>query len=176
MLFQLAEIGIPWVNEFPDAFKGQVVGFVLFVALMWKFAKPAIGNMLNDRAARIAESQMQVEKALSEAKSVYEDYAARLSGIEEEQRQRISAAVREAEQVRGEIIAEAQHNAALMQRRVAEEIAREQTRQRILLHRELVQQTMYAAEASITAFSGDKVQRTLIQDFVSQVSAQEKGA
>jgi F-type H+-transporting ATPase subunit b len=176
VLFQLAEIGIPWANEFPNSFKGQVVGFILFVALMWKVGKPAIANILNDRATRIGESQEQVEKALSEAKSVYADYAARLSGIEEEQRQRISAAVREAEQVRGEIVAEAQHNATLMQRRVAEEIAREQTRQRILLHRELVQQTMNAAEDSISAFSSDKVQRTLIQDFVSQVSTQEKGA
>lgn len=177
-MFQLAEIGIPWVNEFPDAFKGQVVGFILFVALMWKFAKPAIGNMLNDRATRIGETHAQVDKALSEAKSVYEDYSARLQGIEGEQRERISAALREAEQIRSEIIAEAEQNAALLKRRAEEELAREQTRQRILLRRELVQQTMSAAEGSISAFSSEKMQRTLIQEFVLQVatSNKEKGA
>jgi len=177
VLFQLAEIGIPWVNEFPDSFKGQVIGFILLVALLWKFAKPGISTMLNDRASRIQEAQSQVELALSEAKSVKSDYSSRLSGIEEEQRQRIAEAVREAEQVRGEIIAEAQHTAALIQRRAQEELAREQTRQRILLHRELVQQTMSAAEQSVTAFSQEPVQRQLIQEFVSQVATtNEKGA
>ncbi len=178
MLFQLAEIGIPWVIEFPEAFKGQVVGFILFAVVMWKFAKPAIGNMLNDRASRIAESHAQVDKALSEAKSVYEDYSARLRGIEGEQRERIGAAVREAEQVRGEMIAEAEQNAILIKRRVEEELSREQTRQRILLRRELIQQTMSAAEGSISAFSNESMQRTLIQEFVSQVatSSAEKGA
>jgi len=146
LLTTLAELTIvPFKIEFPDALAGQIVGFVLLVLLLSKLAGPGIKGMLNARSERIAESQDQVDKALSEAKSVYADYSARLAGIEEEQRTRIAEAVRESEFVRTEIVSEAKQAAALVSRRAAEELAREQARQRTLLRRELVQRTMSAA-------------------------------
>ncbi len=171
MFTGFAEIPIiPFANEFPDSFKAQIIGFLLLVGLfMWK-VKPALGAMLSARSTRIAESHEQVDRALSETQRLHDDYAARLKGIEREARERINAAVQEAETVRGEIIAEAQNTSIQIRRRAEEELSREQTRQRILLRRLLVQQTIDAAEHAVTAFSQESVQRQLIQDFTVRVS------
>lgn len=171
MFTALAEITLnPFAIEFPNSLKAQIIGFVLLVLLFqWK-VKPGLSAMLGARTTRIEESQVQVDTALAETQRLHDDYAARLKGIEREARARIDEAVQEAETVRGEIIAEAQSASIQIRRRAEEELAREQTRQRILLHRLLVQQTLDAAEQSVTEFAGESVQRQLIQDFVSQVA------
>ncbi len=171
MFTALAEITFnPFAIEFPDSLKAQIIGIILLFALFWWKVKPGLGAMLGTRTTRIEEAQLQVDTALSETQRLHDDYAARLKGIEREARARIDEAVQEAEIVRGEIISEAQVTAIQIRRRAEEELSREQTRQRILLQRLLVQQTLDAAEYSVTAFAGEKVQRQLIQDFVTQVA------
>ena len=167
----LAAITInPFAIEFPDSLKAQIIGFLLLIALFMLKVKPGLSAMLGARTTRIEEAQVQVDTALAETQRLHDDYAARLKGIEREARSRIDEAVQEAETVRGEIIAEAQQTSVLIRRRAEEELAREQTRQRILLHRLLVQQTIDAAEHSVTVFSGEDVQRQLIQNFVTEVA------
>ena len=111
-----------------------------------------------------------MESALAEAKRLRDDYADRLKGIEVEQRERIEAAVKEAQTSHTEIIADAEQLAAAIRRRTAEEIARERTRQRIQLRREIVQTTFDAAEKAIKANSTDTVQHQLISDFVARAA------
>ena len=164
---------MPFVIEFPKALNAQIVGFLLLIALfLWKVA-PGLKTMLSDRASRVAEAQHQVDATLADVQRLRNDYAQRLQGIEAEARERIDAAVREAETARGEIIAEAQQSAIAIKRRTEEELARELTRQRILLRRQLVQTSIETAEYSLKAFADDKVQRQLIQDFITSA---EKGA
>ena len=103
---------------------------------------------------------------MAEAKRLRDDYSSRLKGIEVEQRERIEAAVKEAQTSHTEIIADAEQLAAAIRRRTAEEIARERTRQRIQLRREIVQTTFDAAEKAVKANNTDTIQHQLISDFV----------
>jgi len=144
-----------------------VVVFVLYRLNVQYLSLPYWRELLNDRATRIAQNHDQVESELADIKRIRDDYAARLARIETEARERIDAAVRDAELARVEIISEAEQSATLLRRRTEEEIGRERTRQRILLRRQIVQISLDAAEQAVRSNSGEKVQRQLIGDFIT---------
>lgn len=166
----------PFANEYPKAFLALIVGFGIFVLLAVKFGLPALKALLAQRESRIETAHNQVQTALGDVQKLRDDYAARIASIEAEQRERIDAAVREAEAVRGEIIAEAQSTANAINRRTQEELSRERTRQRLILRRQLVEAALNAAEQSIVATNSETTQRELIRDFTAQVKTAGKGA
>src|SRR5581483_6959814 len=167
----LAEIHFgPFAIEHPETVLAMLVGLALLVLLLGRFGLPSARSMLNDRAARIEENLTQVQRALEDVQRQRNDYAARIAQIETEARQRIDAAVREAETSRAEIIAEAEQTANALRRRAEEEIARERTRQRIRLRQEIVQLTLNAAEQSVRAHTNESVQRQLIGDFIARAA------
>ncbi len=161
----------PLANEHPETFWASLLGLLLLLALLYRFALPGFRRMLNDRAVRIESDQTQVASQLEDIQRLRDDYAARIRQIEVEARERIDAAVREAENARTEIIAEAQQTALALRRRSEEEIARERTRQRILLRQQIVATTLDAAEHSVRANSSEALQRQLIQDFIGRAAA-----
>lgn len=158
---------IPFVIEHPETVLAMLVGLALVVLLAVKFGGPATRTMLTERSQRIEQNLTSVQNALDDAQRLRNDYVTRLQGIEVEQRQRIEAAVREADTARTEIIADAGQTAEAVRRRAEEEMARERTRQRIQLRQQIVQITLDAAEHSVRAHATDTVQRQLIQDFIS---------
>lgn len=170
----------PIANEHPEALLALVIGFLLLLFLLVKvnipvFSLPYLRGVLNDRASRIQDAHEQVDRALADVRQLHDDYASRLQRIETEARQRIDEAVREAELARTEIISEARQSAEALRRRSEEELARERTRQRILLRQQLVAITLDAAEESVRAATNDSVQRSLIQDFITRASANGDG-
>ena len=172
---------IPFAIEHPGAVISLIIGLVLILFVLWKFdiiyiSYPYWKALLTERTARIETNHNQVQQALAEARSLRDDYANRLRGIEVEQRERIEAAVREAETSRAEIIADAAQLAAAIRRRTEDELARERTRQRIQLRREIVQTTFDAAEKAVKANSTDSVQHQLIGDFVARAANDGRAA
>lgn len=167
---------IPFVLESPQkTLLSMIIGLALLLFVFYKFniiylSYPFWKELLTTRTARIETNHNQVQEALAEAKRLRDDYATRLKGIEVEQRERIEAAVKEAQTSHTEIIADAEQLAAAIRRRTAEEIARERTRQRIQLRREIVQTTFDAAEKAVKANSTDTVQHQLIGDFVARAA------
>jgi len=149
----------------------QVIGFVLLVLLLWYvnipvFSKPFIRALLVSREQRVEEVHNQLELAVSDTQKLHDDYVERLRNIEIESRQQIDKAVREADAVHDEIIADAKQAAEAVTRRAEEELAREQTRQRILLRRTIVKMSLDAAEETVSKLNDDAVQRRLIADFI----------
>ena len=166
---------IPFAIEHRGATLSLIVGLVLILLVLYKFNIPYLSypfwkDLLTARTARIETNHNQVQQALAEARSLRDDYASRLRGIEVEQRERIEAAVKEAQTSHTEIIADAEQAAAAVRRRTEEEIARARTRQRIQLRREIVQTTFDAAEKAVKANSTDSVQHQLIGDFVARAA------
>ena len=166
---------IPFKIEHPDAVVPLLIGLALLLFVFYRFnivylSYPFWNELLTSRTARIETNHNQVQQALAEAKRLRDDYADRLKGIEVEQRERIAAAVKEAQTSHTEIIADAEQAAAAIRRRTEEEIARERTRQRIQLRREIVQTTFAAAEQAIKANSTDTMQHQLIGDFVARAA------
>ena len=166
---------IPFAIEHGGATRSLVIGLALLLFVLYKFdviyiSYPYWRDLLNARTVRIETNHNQVQQALAEAQRLRDDYASRLRGIEVEQRERIEAAVKEAQTSRTEIIADAEQLATAIRRRTEEEIARARTRQRIQLRREIVQTTFDAAEKAVKANSTDSVQHQLIGDFVARAA------
>ena len=176
----LAEFGFgPIAFEFPKALVATIVGFVLLVAFLYRMAGPGVSKHFATRTTQIAEQIEQADRQLADAQQIRDDYAARIGSIEVEHRQRLDAAVRDADAARAEIIADAQTAARALQRRTAEEIARERTKQRILLRQQIVQITLDAAEQSVLELETETSHRQLIADFIGRVgvhAAKGKGA
>ena len=172
-MLAFTQIG-PFFIEDTSILIAQILGFALFLVVVLKMPVsiplgiPYLKQQSGERAGRIAQDLQQVDTALKDTQRLHDDYAARLRDIETEQNQRISAAVREAEAARADIIADAESAATALRRRAEEEIAREQTRQRILLRQQIVQTTLDAAEQSVVALTDNKAQRSLIQDFITR--------
>lgn len=159
----------PFAIEHPKALIATIFGFVVLLALLWRFAIPGARTVFADRTTHIADVHQQAERTLADAQQIRNDYANRIAGIEVEHRQRLESAVRDSDAARAAIIADAEEAARALRRRTEEEIARERTRQRILMRRQIVQITVDFAEQAILELNSDPTQRKLITDFVSRV-------
>ncbi len=170
--FQFGPIAI----ENPKILIAQIIGFVLFAILVWKMPKtiplgvPFLKDATSERSARIEDNLAQVETAVSDTQRIHDDYLSRLRSVESEANQRIEAAVREAEEARAGIIAEAEETSKQVRRRAEDELAREQTKQRILLRQKIVALTLDAAEKSAREHSTANTQRHLISDFIARAA------
>lgn len=160
----------PFALEHTESIIATLVGFLVIVFLIVRFALPGMRTQLVDRTARIENAQREAERHLAEARQIRDDYANRIAQIEVEHRTRLDEAVREADAARAQIISDAQETARALQRRAEEEIARERTRQRILMRRQIVQITLDAAEQSVRDLNSEAAQRRLIADFIARVS------
>ena len=156
--------------EHPKDLVATVVGLALLLLLLYRFGLPAFKSSLTDRASNIESVIRQADAQLEDIARLRNDYATRIQQIEQEQRERIAAAVRDADTARSEIVADAEEAARTIRRRGDEELARERTRQRILLRQQMVGLTIGAAEAAVKAQNSDTVQRLLIRDFVGMVA------
>lgn len=177
---ELPQFG-PFALEDPKILVSTLIGLVLLGLLLYfvnvpVFSWPYLNGVLSARSARIEEHHRQVETALTDVRSLHNDYATRLQRIEVEARERIDSAVREADAARTEIIAEAQLSATALRRRAEEELARERTRSRILLRQQIVKTSLDAAEQAVRANSTDAVQRHLIRDFTLLAAHDKNGA
>ena len=174
--FQFGPIAI----ENPKILFAQVFGFLLFALLVWKMPKtiplgiPFLKDAASERSERIGNNLALVETAVSDTQRIHDDYANRIKGIEAEARTRIDAAVREAELARADIIADAEETTKQLRRRAEDELAREQTRQRILLRQQIVALTLDAAEQSARDHSTAQTQRHLISDFITRAPPMAK--
>lgn len=160
----------PFLVEHPKDLLATLVGLILLALLLYRFAVPGAKGMLTERATRIETETTQIDRQLRDIAQLRTDYANRIGGIEAEQRERIAAAVRDADNARADIIADANEAARLVQRRGEEEIERERTRQRIIMRQQMVQITLDAAEQAIRTQNNDQVQRNLIRNFIAQVA------
>ena len=177
----LAQVVIPWHIEDPKILLSMVIGFVLLLVLVLRVPIPYLSaphyrKELDERHERIATNKLQVDTAISEVQQLRNDYAARLHAIEEEARQRIDAAVREADSARAEIISDAEQAARSILRRSEEELDRERTRQRILFRQQLVKTAIDSAEVAIRSHTDDTVQHKLIDDFIIRAAGAETSA
>jgi F-type H+-transporting ATPase subunit b len=166
----LAELSLgPIAFHHPKALLASILGFALLLWLLGRYAVPSWRTGLNTRSSLIADAHDQAERQLADAQQIRNDYADRIASIEVEHRHRLEVAIRDSDAARADIIADAQEATRALRRRAEEEIARERTRQRILLRRQIVQITLDAAEEAILDLNSDEAQHRLIADFVTRV-------
>lgn len=149
----------------------QILGFLI---LLWALNKWALGpllSMLEARRAKIAAEFAAAERAMAEANEQKSRYEQELRGIEARARQRLTEAVAEGQKVGSEIRQQAQAEAARRLERAQEDIARENEKAKERIKEQVIDLALRSAEKILRRKLDDPAQRRMAGEFVDEVEA-----
>ena len=149
----------------------QILGFLLLVWILGKYAWTPLIAMLEKRRETIAGQFREAERRKAEAEALKVRYEQELKSIDAQARQKLLEAVGEGQKVAGEIKAQAQADAAQRLARAEEEIVREREKAKELLKQQMIHLAMRSAEKILRQRLDDPTQRQLVGEFIDEVEA-----
>jgi len=149
----------------------QILGFLILVWALRRFAWGPLLGMLEARRKRIAGEFEEAERLKAEARDLKARYEVEIRGLEAQARERIQQAVLEGQQLAAEIRAQAQAEAAHRLERAQDEIEREREKAKEVLKQQMVALSMRAAEKILRQKLDDAAQRRLAGEFIDEVAA-----
>ena len=149
----------------------QILGFLLMVWILRRYAWGPLIGMLEARREKIAGEFKEADRLKGEAVQLKARYEADLKGIEAQARQRITEAVAEGQRVAGEIRLQAQKEAAARLENAADEIMREREKAKEVLKGQIIDLSLRTAEKILRQKLDDPAQRRLAGEFIDEVGA-----
>ena len=149
----------------------QILGFVLMVWILSRYAWKPILATLAERRQKIADEFTEAERRQKSADQLKADYEAQLRGIEAEKRAKIQEGLAEGQKLAGEIRTQAQHEAQDRLHKAEDEIAREREKSKELLKEQVISLSLRTAEKILATKLDDPAQRALAGKFVDEVGA-----
>lgn len=149
----------------------QILGFLLLLWGLRKWAWGPVLGMLEARRARIAAEFAEAEKRQKDADALRARYEQELKGIEAQARQKIQEAVAEGQRVAGEIRTQAQAEAVQRLERAGDEIEREREKAKEMLKEQVIRLSLRSAEKILRETLDDPAQRKLAGEFIDEVGA-----
>jgi F-type H+-transporting ATPase subunit b len=150
----------------------QITGFVLLVLALKKLLW---GQVVDTLATRQSTIQGDLERALSERQqmeAMRAEYSERLTQVEHEARDRIQSALRDAQQMKDEIVANAHAEAEAQLQRTRDEIQREKQKAVVELRAQVADLAIEAAARILKQPIDSKAQRDLVNEFIGSVTPQ----
>jgi len=141
---------------------------LMFPALDSLFLKPLREGM-SERSRKIEETYNEVEGLRQQMNTMRSEYEQRLVATEAEAREQIQAQIREAQNLRTQLMAEASAKADELVKKASEEIEAEKSRVMIALRTEVVNLTLTATEKILNENMNDDRNRRLVEDFIKTV-------
>jgi F-type H+-transporting ATPase subunit b len=149
----------------------QILGFLVLVWVLRRYAWGPLLGMLEARREKIAGDFREVERHKVEALELKNRYELELRGVEAHARQRLQEAMAEGQKLAAEIRAQAQVEAASRLERAQDEIAREREKSKEILKQQMVALSMRAAEKILRQKLDDPAQRKLTGEFIDEIAA-----
>ena len=149
----------------------QIIGFLLMLWLLRKYAWGPVLALLEARRAKIAGAFDEAEKKNGEALALKARYEQDLRGIDAQARQRLQEAVAEGQKVAAEIKSQAQTESTQRLERAGEEIAREHEKAKEMLKEHIISLATRAAEKILRQELDEPAQRRLAGEFIDEVGA-----
>jgi F-type H+-transporting ATPase subunit b len=149
----------------------QVVGFILLVLVLKKYLFGPINGVLEARQNDIQGTLDQIHQDRQAMETSRREYEARLATIEAEARDRIQAAIKDAQGMKDEIVGSARGEADRLVSHAREEIVREKQQALVELRTQVADLAVNAAGKILRQSVDDRAHRELISDFISQVGA-----
>ena len=144
------------------------VFLILFKVLHLFFFGP-LGKAIHDRNSELERTFTDAENLRSEMQTMRADYEKRLATTEATAREQIQTQIKEAQQLRQVLMAEATSKADQLVEKATEEIAAERDRILVELRTHVVDLTLQAAGKVIDANLDDAKNRKLVEDFTNQL-------
>ena len=149
----------------------QIVGFLLMVWILRKFAWGRVLGMLEARRQKIAGEFAEADRRKAEADQTRAKYEQELRDIEAQKRTKLQEGVAEGQRVAGEIRAQAQKEAVDRLARAQDEIAREREKAKELVKEQVIRIAMRSAKKILREKLDDAHQRKLVAEFIDEVGA-----
>jgi F-type H+-transporting ATPase subunit b len=145
------------------------ISFLLLLALMWKFAFPALKDGMNARTERIRADLDAAESAKNEAVSTLDSYKAQLADAKAEAARIIEEARQSADALKRDQEARLQTELAEARSRAAADIEAAKAQATADLRNELAQLAVGAASAVVGKNLDPATQGQLVEDYINSV-------
>ena len=149
----------------------QILGFIVFVSILSRFAWKPILAGLEARRAKIAGDFAEAEKRKGEADQLKAKYEQELRTIDAQARAKIQEGVAEGQRVATEIQAQAQTQAQERLQRAEEEVARESEKAKEQMKEQVINLSLRTAEKILRTKLDDPAQRKLAGEFIDEVGS-----
>ena len=149
----------------------QILGFLLVLWILGRYAWPTVLGYIDARRAKIASDLETAEAEKQKATGLREELQKELRSIEAKARARIQEGVNEGQRVASEIKSGAQKEVTGRLQRLAEEIEQEREKAVVTLRQDMVRMTIEAAEKILREKLDEKTQRRLADEFIDKVAA-----
>lgn len=146
----------------------QIVGFLIFLFLIRKYAWGPVLQTLEDRKAKIAGDLADAERKKAEAAELRVKLEAELRNIDQQARVKIQEAVAEGQHHAAEIKADAQAQARERLERAEAEIAGERAKAQKALQEDMARLAVGGAERILRKKLDEAEQRRLIGEFIAE--------
>lgn len=155
------------LNIDPRLIVVNIVGFILLAIAAKKMVFTPIGAVIAERADEINAGYDKLDATQREMERLKADYEARLTAIESEARERIQTAIKEAQDSRDRILAEANVRSREIITRAEQEAEREREQAMITLRQQIVDLALGATQKVIGDNLDTTRQKQLIDDFIA---------
>lgn len=146
-----------------------IIGFLLVVWILAKFAWGPILNLLDARREKIRKDFADAEKALGEAERLKGDFELKLGDIKVIERERVQEAVKRGESMAESIVGEARGKAQATVAKAEADIALEAQKAQLELRAKVVEMTVAATEKIIGDRLDDEKHRRLIREYIDSL-------
>jgi len=144
----------------------QIVGFLIFLWLIRKYAWGPLLETLEARRKKIVDDLAHAEAEMKAAAALKAELDQKLKGIETQARARIQEAVTEGQQIAEGIKSDAQEQARARLVRADAEIESERTKAQKSLHEDMARMAVLGAEKILRKKLDDAEQRRLIAEYI----------
>jgi F-type H+-transporting ATPase subunit b len=149
----------------------QIIGFLIVVLLLRKYAWSKILGLMEERRQKIETSFKEIDDAKVEVETQRAKYEAQLAHIEELRREKIQKAGQEANQLASEIRDEARRDAVKLREKAKEDIDRDIDKANATLRDNMVDAVITTTEKVIRERLDRDKHSKLIEDLLNEVKA-----
>jgi F-type H+-transporting ATPase subunit b len=153
----------------------QVVGFLIVLWLLRKYAWGKLLAFTEQRRETIANEFANIEKAKTGVDGLRKKFEDELAGIETTRRARVQEAVHDANQIASEIRDEARRDAVAMRVKATEDISLDMDKANVAFRDTMVNAVITATEKLIHARLDDAQHKKLINEYLDEIGSQPAG-
>ena len=147
----------------------HLVGFLIFVWVLKKFAWGPLLTLMDERRDKIAGEFARIDQEKAAVAELTEQYQSKLAEIDSERRARLVEAVDEGKKIAEQIKVDAEARARELAEKAKVDLEREVTKAKGQLKEDMVRITMSAAEKIIGERLDDAKHHDLIGNFIDNV-------
>jgi len=147
------------------------IAFFALLAIMWKFALPAVQKAMEARTQRIRDNLDDAERTKNDAQRILEDYQRQLADAKNESARIIEEARQTAEQMRRDLMARAEAEVQELRARTADDVKAAQERAMADLRAQVAELAIGAAEVVVQRNLDPETNRALVERFIEQVGS-----